>query len=238
MRSRSSAWRLSLWLPAIVAAWLATLMVQIAVFTRRGVPMEADAAIVLGTAVYYDRPSPIFTQRLNHALHLYHIGAVRCLIFTGGLGSARRLAEAEVARRYALAHGVPSSQIYCETVSRFTHANLAEAAQIMRRCGLHSALIISDPLHMRRAMAMARDAGIRGWPSPTTSSWFDRWHRQAWFLIYEAVAYAGYLTTRPFLGQPTPTTQRTRALQTVETAVARPLEYLREAVFQRWLIPK
>lgn len=224
---------------ATAVAWLLRLMMQVAAFARPTADQEAadaaDVAIVLGTAVWQDRPSPVFLQRINHALWLYRSGRVRALLFTGGLGSARRLAEAEVARRYVLAQGVLPGHVYLETTSRFTHENLAEAARLMQRHNLRSALLVSDPLHMRRATRMAHDVGIVALPAPTPTTWFVGRRRQAWFLGYETTAYATYLLTRPFLGRPAATDAKPARQRAVETAVVPLLTAVRALLLQQWL---
>src|SRR5215469_16846942 len=63
---------------------------------------SADAAIVLGAAVWGEEPSPVFRERINHALILYRTGRVRKLIFTGGIGKGTTIAEAEAAKRFAI----------------------------------------------------------------------------------------------------------------------------------------
>jgi energy-coupling factor transporter ATP-binding protein EcfA2 len=58
---------------------------------------DADAAIVLGAAVYTDRPSPVFEERIRHGVALYKAGRVRLLVMTGGRDPGDRLSEAEAA---------------------------------------------------------------------------------------------------------------------------------------------
>ena len=65
--------------------WVAALGVQIAQFAEQSSPNQADAAVVLGAAVYRDRPSPVFRERINHAIGLYQSGQVDAIIFTVGL---------------------------------------------------------------------------------------------------------------------------------------------------------
>ena len=48
---------------------------------------NADAAIVLGAAVWGNQVSPVFKERINHAINLYRQGRIRKLIFTGGQGN-------------------------------------------------------------------------------------------------------------------------------------------------------
>jgi len=66
----------------------------------------SDAAIVLGAGISHDKPSPVFRERINHAIYLYRQGKVEHLIFTGGLGEGETLAESEVARMYAIENAV------------------------------------------------------------------------------------------------------------------------------------
>src|ERR671919_3015018 len=47
----------------------------------------ADAAVVLGAAVWGAEVSPVFRERINHGIDLYRKGKVRKLIFTGGRGN-------------------------------------------------------------------------------------------------------------------------------------------------------
>jgi len=103
------------------------------------------------------------------------------------------LAEAEVAREYAIEHGVSAEHIYYETVSRTTRENLAGAKSILDQQRLKTALIISDPLHMRRAVTIARDFGIDASPSPTPTSQYKTWKSKWWFLIREVYFYVTYL---------------------------------------------
>ena len=61
-----------------------------------------DVAIVLGAAVWTDRPSPVFQARIDHAILLFEKGQVGHLLFTGGLADGDELSEAEAAKRYAV----------------------------------------------------------------------------------------------------------------------------------------
>jgi uncharacterized SAM-binding protein YcdF (DUF218 family) len=162
-------------------------------------PSPADAALVLGAGVWDSRPSPVFEERIRHAIYLYREGQVKALIFTGGLGAGDRLAEAEAARAYALARGVPGEHIYCETVSRITYENIVQASQIVDRQGFTRILVVSDPLHMKRAVAMARDLGLDAHPSPTPTSRYRTWKSKLGFLLREGFFYAGYVLRRPFI---------------------------------------
>ena len=173
-------------------------MIQIACYADVRDDGPADAVIVLGAAVWEDAPSPVFAARLDHAITLYHQGRVHALIFTGGVGEGDTLAESEVARTYALAQGVSETDIFSETVSHITLTNLTEAKCIVQEQGFDRVLLVSDPLHMKRAITIARDLGLNAYPSPTPTSRYRTWKTQTGFLLRETYFYTGYLLRRFF----------------------------------------
>ncbi|MBC8064939.1 MAG: YdcF family protein, partial [Chlorobia bacterium] len=125
---------------------------------RAGAPNSgnrADIAIVLGAAVWDDKPSPVFAARIDHAVTLFKNGHVKGIIFTGGRAAGDRLSESRAAREYALAKGVPLRAIYCEEISTSTYGNLANAKGILQHLGMRKALIVSDPYHLLRAGMIA-----------------------------------------------------------------------------------
>lgn len=183
------------------ASWFAYLMVRIGAYASVRSTVEADAAIVLGNAVLRDgRPGPVLEGRLEHAVALYKAGRVKTIIFTGGVRYAPDLTESSAARDYALTHGVRAEDAYIETVSQTTWQNLREARKLTREHGLGRVLIVSDPLHMRRAMTMARDLGLDAHPSPTATSRVGADRGTFRFHVREAFFYAGYLLRRTFGG--------------------------------------
>jgi len=167
-------------------------------YAQRTVNLPSDAAIVLGAAVWDERPSPVFQGRIDHAIWLYEQQLVNKLIFTGGRGSSAEAAESEVARQYAIAHGVPENDILIETKSTITEQNLYYAKEIGEKAGLSSYLIISDPLHMKRAMMMAEDMKLHANPSPATESAYRTLTSKIPFLFREVFYYMGYQLVSPF----------------------------------------
>ena len=159
----------------------------------------ADAAVVLGAAVWTKEVSPVFKERINHAINLYRNGRVRKVIFTGGQGNPGEPTEASAARNYALQSGLPASDILIEDKSHTTYENILNAKQLADTHGIHKVLIVSDPLHMKRAMTMARDVGLAADPSPTPSTRYQGLSSQLGLLVHETYYYTGYLLRRPFL---------------------------------------
>ena len=153
---------------------------------------QADAAIVLGAAVDGEEVSPVFRERINHGIWLYQEGFVEYLIFTGGTGEGSTVSEAFAAKQYALEAGVPEGHILIEESSRITEENLANAGALMEEAGMDTALIVSDPLHMKRAMEMADDFGLEAYASPTPTSMYRSLKTQLPFLAREVFYYTGY----------------------------------------------
>ncbi len=154
--------------------------------------VPADAAIVLGAAAWGDKPSPVFRERINHGINLYKRNDIQQLIFTGGQGESSEPAEAIVAKRYAIAQGVDAADILTETQSRTTRQNLYYASQVATTHQLRRILIISDPLHMKRSVLMARDLGIDAYPSPTPTTRYRSFKSQMSFLARETYFYFVY----------------------------------------------
>lgn len=147
----------------------------------------ADAAIVLGAAVAGVEPTPVFEERLRHAVDLYTSGRVRHLVMTGGYGRGDPLAESEAGRDWAIAHGVPAAAILIETNSHTTKQNLLYAKRLVDLSGFDRVLVVSDPLHMRRAMWIARALKLNAGPSPTPTSRYQTIVTQTAMLFREVV---------------------------------------------------
>lgn len=155
--------------------------------------LHSDAAIVLGAAAWGNQPSPVFRERINHAIDLYKAGYARKLIFTGGKGEDNEPAEAIVAQDYAMAKGIPATDILTETHSRTTLQNLYYAKQVAMERQLTKFLIVSDPLHMKRSVLMARDMGLDAYSSPTPTTRYRSLKSQLQFLARETYFYFVYL---------------------------------------------
>lgn len=184
------------WLLLVLALWLAAVAGWIVSTGQHDRAVRADAIIVLGAAAYDTRPSPVFEERIRHGLDLYQRGYAPVLLFTGGYGNGARYAEAQVARRYALRQGVPESAILIESNSRNTRENLLEARKLMQQHDLHRVIVVSDPLHMSRALRLARELGIDAVGSPTPSTRFRTLQTQWRFLLQEVYFFHRDLVQR------------------------------------------
>lgn len=185
-----------------LCVFVAYIFCSIALFSTVDEKKTADAAIILGAAAWYKRPSPVFEERINHGIWLYRNGYVKKLILTGGKSKNAPFSEAFVARRYALKNQIPPEDILIEEDSLTTRENLQNAKQLMEENHLFTAIIVSDPMHMKRAMQIASDLGIKAWSSPTPSTKYASWQAKINFLFQETWHMIGYLVYPSPLPEP------------------------------------
>ena len=94
--------------------------------------------------------------------------------------------------------GKVSKDIRMEEKSRYTHENFIYAKEIMDREGWREALVVSDPLHMKRAMLCASDFGVKAYPSPTPTTMYRSNGAKAKFLVRETGCLLVYGVWRVF----------------------------------------
>jgi uncharacterized SAM-binding protein YcdF (DUF218 family) len=120
----------------------------------------ADAIVVLGAAQYNGTPSPVFKARLTHAEYLYNNGFSHMVIVTGGKEPGDRFTEAEAARKYLEGQGIPADHILGKSIGRNTLESLKSVRKVAVHHGVHSVLLVSDPLHSERIKEIAADLGF------------------------------------------------------------------------------
>ena len=171
----------------IVTVWFVGVARSISNFGTRDFSQPADCIIVLGAAVNGNQPSPVFRERLRHGVTLQQKGLAPKLLLTGGKGDGQRRSEAEVGEQFALSAGIAPQDLLKETTSRTTQTNLSEARKLMKTHQLQTAIIVSDPLHLKRASLMAKDLQIDAVTSPTPTTRYRSWTTRAGFLLREVV---------------------------------------------------
>lgn len=172
---------------AMLMLWLGSVALILAVGARPNV-RKADAILVLGAAQYNGRPSPVLKARLDYGIALYKRKLAPTLVVTGGVGVGDTLSEAEVARRYAIRHGVPATAIMIERRGMTSAESMSSAAMLMRDSGLRTALIVSDSYHMLRAELLARRAGIRPYRAPAATP-IDKSKRRWRYVLRESFLF-------------------------------------------------
>ena len=153
-------------------------------------PEPSDLVLVLGRRLEGDQPTAVFAARLDHAADLWRRGLAPRIVVAGGVTGRATRSEAEAGRDRLVAGGVPADRILLEERSQHTLENLFNLRAAMRDKGWATLLLVSDPLHLARAGALAEGLGLACRPCPApgcpphpgTAAWWMRAVHQAFLL--------------------------------------------------------
>ena len=154
---------------------------------------KVDCIVVLGARSLADgTPGPSLEARCQRGVQLWREKWAPVLVFTGGRGASGSV-EGEVGVRFARARGVPDSALYYEGSSHTTKENFLYASQVMRDRGWRTCLVVTDPFHEARALALAGDFGLEAYPAPTFAGpGWRRWGTWAFYTVRESASWAKY----------------------------------------------
>lgn len=178
------------WLLLILISYFSYNAISIYRYAKVYHDTPADVAVVLGAGTNNKQISPVFRERIHHGIKLYQKGIIQKIVLTGGFGKGQNIADSEIAKQYLLQKGIPATAILTETKSKTTIENLQYAKQLIDSLGYTSTLLISDPLHMKRAMLYAKLVHLDCHSSPTTTSMYRTKSTQLKSLIYETFYYS------------------------------------------------
>lgn len=154
---------------------------------------HSDAVLVLGASQFNGRPSEVFAARLDHAAALFKAGVAPRVVTVGGKQEGDRFTEAQAGANYLADHGVPRSALVAVDEGHDTLASLKAAAQVFRREGWSSAIVVTDPWHSLRSRQIARDQGIDAQTSPTRTGPANQSRSTEWhYVVRETGAYLYY----------------------------------------------
>lgn len=141
---------------AFAAALLSLACGAVVLDGLRDRPGRADVAVVLGSALRGDEPSPGLAARLERGVAAWRLGLAPRLIVSGGFDPGG-LNQAPAMRRYLLARGVPDSCIVVDQGGQNTWLTARYASWWMRSRGLTRVLVVSEYYHVPRCrLAFAR----------------------------------------------------------------------------------
>ena len=109
---------------------------------------QADAALVLGCAVYNGKPSPMLQDRLDTAIALYKEGKVSKLLMSGDHGK-QYYDEVGTMKQYAIDQGVPSEDIFMDHAGFSTYESVYRAKEIFQ---CESIIVVTQQYHLYRAL--------------------------------------------------------------------------------------
>lgn len=131
------------------------LMADSAVSGKQAELKPAEVIIGLGYGPAKNKkgePRAELKRRADKTVELYLAGLAPFIIFTGADTGAG--CEAEVMKELAMKQGVPGEKIITETKATDTITNAKYSVEIMRAKGWESAILVSNPYHLKRAKSL------------------------------------------------------------------------------------
>jgi uncharacterized SAM-binding protein YcdF (DUF218 family) len=165
---------------AALVVYLVVTAVQVWLTSRRYEPHHAGAIVVMGAAQYDGVPSPDLKSRLDEASLLWHQGYATTVMVTGWKEPGDHYTEAEASDRYLMIAGIPGRDIL-EAGGSDSWENLSNAAPALVARGDTTVLVVTDPFHEDRSLAIASSLHLDPSPTPTRSSPIRGWSTVPYF---------------------------------------------------------
>ncbi|WP_448097353.1 YdcF family protein [Luteibacter yeojuensis] len=138
-----------------------------------GATPRADAIVVLGGDKLPVNDWSRTTTRAGKGLALWRAGLAPVLLVSGS-DQARALAQGfEVS-------GVPTRDLRIEDMSTNTHENARNSALLLRANGSSDILLVTSPIHMRRAAGAFRREGLAVSVVPTADAYAPLERASSW----------------------------------------------------------
>ncbi len=156
-------WRVVLGLTCLGIVYFCIVEIPIIKNARTDPDAERPYLVVLGAAVYGDRPSLTLVRRLEGARDYLNQYPESIAIVSGGQGKGENITEAQAMRDWLVAHGIAGERILMEPRATSTQENLAYSFAIIEERGDSpdgNVAIVSSAYHLFRAKSMARLQGV------------------------------------------------------------------------------
>lgn len=156
---------------------------------------RADCIVVLGASVFEDGTlSDILRDRVDDAIYLYKAGVAPKIIMSGD-GADSSYNEPGAMKAYAIAHGIPSQDIFCDRAGTDTYNTMARVSQVF---GARKIAICTQTYHLYRCIYTAHGQNMVAFGIPAD---YHKYSDQAWYNVREvfsrAKAVAETLTHQP-----------------------------------------
>ena len=124
---------------------------------------ERPYLVVLGAAVYGERPSLTLVRRMEGALDYLETYPESTAIVSGGMGKGENITEALAMHDWLIANGIAEERVLMEPEATSTQENLQYSFDIIRSRGDDpdgNVAIVSSAYHLYRAKSMAKLQGV------------------------------------------------------------------------------
>lgn len=129
-----------------------------------------EAIVVMGTAQYNGRPSPVLRARLDRVVEVWEEGVAPLVVVTGGKREGDAFTEAEASHDYLVERGIPDDAILLEDQGQDSWESLQGVATLLEERSVDRVLIVSDGFHLLRLKKMAHDLGLKAVVTAATDS--------------------------------------------------------------------
>jgi uncharacterized SAM-binding protein YcdF (DUF218 family) len=131
-------------------------------FAIKPVVKPSGAIVVLGGGVWNGGMlSDESLRRTVHGIELYKTKLAPLIVFSGPEG------EAEIRTELALTMGIPQNAIIKNDTSNTTREESIDISEILESRDVHSILLVTESLHMRRALYLFQRTGLEVYPVPS-----------------------------------------------------------------------
>ena len=161
---------------------------------KNPVVRQADVIVVIGTAQLNGKPGDALEARLIEAKRIYDLGYASSIITVGAGAPGDRTTEAASGKYWLSMNGIPSRKITAIEEGRDTLVSTKAYTAVMKKRYVSDVIIVTDPYHCKRAMAMANDQGVISTCSPVQSGPNTIANSGYRYLLREAGAYLVYIT--------------------------------------------
>jgi vancomycin permeability regulator SanA len=161
-------------------------------------PTKSDAIVVMGAAQNNGKPTDILQARIDEAKRLYKEGYAPRILTVGSNQKGDIWTEAQASVRSLLNRQIPKSVLSAVNLGKDTESSTKAYVDVMKKRNYKSVIIVTDPYHCYRAVAMARDLGVLATCSPVKTGpatvELTGWH----YIARETGAYLAYKTAGRF----------------------------------------
>ena len=193
---------LSMAFVAVAAAAAAILAILPFVFCplnnlhRRG--QRYDAIIVLGNKVMSDGTAgPTMRSRVGRGVELLREGAAPRIVMTGA-AVHNQYVEAETMAAHAVSIGAEPGSLVLETEACNTYDNARLTAELMRRHGWATAVVVTSDYHARRAQWVFREHGVEHRVAPAPAPKELGWRKRLRLIMAEHFGVTKMVAKRVF----------------------------------------
>lgn len=120
---------------------------------------DIDCIVVLGAAVWGDKPSPMLEDRIKTAIELYKNGVSNKIIMSGDHIN-EDYDEVNIMKKYAIENGVASEDIFMDHAGIATYESIYRAKEIFKAKKI---IIVTQEYHLYRALHIANRLGIEAY---------------------------------------------------------------------------